>query len=237
MLTSFTTSLILVLPALAAARITHQSRALVNSTACAPVHLILARGTTEGYPGTLKTLAELITDANPGTDYESVIYPATDETSTNSYAEGLLAARNQFTAYAELCEDSKIVFLAYSQGAMVVGDMLAGGGGDTILGAGNGSLPISSKIGDRMTALVLYGDPRHIPNESFDVGNNNVTGKYPRTASQISVIENQYSSKIADYCNIGDPVCASGNNITAHGVYPQTWDTTAAAWVQTILDG
>lgn len=115
MLTSFTTSLILVLPALAAARITHQSRALVNSTACAPVHLILARGTTEGYPGTLKTLAELITDANPGTDYESVIYPATDETSTNSYAEGLLAARNQFTAYAELCEDSKIVFLAYSQ--------------------------------------------------------------------------------------------------------------------------
>lgn len=59
---------------------------------------------------------------------------------------------------------------------MVVGDMLAGGGGDTILGAGNGSLPISSKIGDRMTALVLYGDPRHIPNESFDVGNNNVTG-------------------------------------------------------------
>lgn len=59
---------------------------------------------------------------------------------------------------------------------MVVGDMLAGGGGDEILGAGNGSLPISSKVGDRMTALVLYGDPRHIPNESFDVGNNNVTG-------------------------------------------------------------
>ena len=59
---------------------------------------------------------------------------------------------------------------------MVVGDMLAGGGGDEILGAGNGSLPISSKVGACMTALVLYGDPRHIPNESFDVGNNKVTG-------------------------------------------------------------
>ncbi|KAF7935577.1 hypothetical protein EAE99_002557 [Botrytis elliptica] len=237
MLTPFASSLMLLLPALATARVAHQSRAPVNSTVCAPVHLIIARGTTESYPGTLESLAGLITDANPGTDYESVIYPATDETSTNSYAEGLVAAQDQFTAYAESCEDSKIIFLAYSQGAMVVGDMLAGGGGDEILGAGNGSLPINSKVGERMTALVLYGDPRHIPNESFDVGNNNVTGKYPRTASQISVFENQYASKIADYCNVDDPVCASGTNLTAHLVYPQNWDITAAAWVQTMLKG
>ncbi|KAF7927437.1 uncharacterized protein EAE97_010112 [Botrytis byssoidea] len=237
MLTPFTSSLILLPPALTTARVAHQSRALVNSTACAPVHLIIARGTTESYPGTMESLAGLITDANPRTDYESFIYPATDETSTNSYAEGLVAAKDQFTAYAELCEDSKNVFLAYSQGAMVVGDMLAGGGGDEIIGAGNGSLPINSKVGDRMTALVLYGDPRHIPNESFDVGNNNVTGKYPRTTSQISVIENQYASKIADYCNVDDPVCASGTNLTAHVVYPQDWNTTAVAWIQTMLEG
>ncbi|TEY36159.1 hypothetical protein BOTCAL_0564g00040 [Botryotinia calthae] len=229
MLTPFASSLMLLLPALATARVAHQSRALVNSTSCAPVHLVIARGSTESYPGSLESLAELITDANPGTDYESVIYPATDETSTNSYAEGLVAAKDQFTTYAELCEDSKTVFLAYSQGAMVVGDMLAGGGGDEILGAGNGTLPISSKVGDRMTALVLYGDPRHIPNESFDAGNNNVTG--------ISIIENQYASKIADYCNVEDPVCASGTNLTAHLVYPQNWDATAAAWVQTMLEG
>ncbi|TGO13287.1 hypothetical protein BTUL_0073g00570 [Botrytis tulipae] len=228
MLIPFASSLMLLLPALTIARVAHKSRALVNSTACTPIHLIIARGTTESYPGTMESLAGLITDANPGTDYESVIYPATDETSTNSYAEGLVAAKDQFTAYAESCEDSKIIFLAYSQ--LVEAEM-------KFLGAGNGSLPINSKVGDRMTALVLYGDPRHIPNESFDVGNNNVTGKYPRTASQISVIENQYASKIADYYNVDDPVCASGTNLTAHVVYPQDWDITAAAWVQTMLEG
>lgn len=115
MVTPFASSLMLLLPALTAARVAHQSRALINSTACAPVHLIIARGTTEGYPGTLESLAGLITDANPGTDYESVIYPATDETSTSSYAQGLVAAKEQFTAYAESCDDSKIIFLAYSQ--------------------------------------------------------------------------------------------------------------------------
>ena len=64
-----------------------------------------------------------------------------------------------------------------------------------------------------------------------------ISQKYLRTASQISVIESQSASKIADYCNVEDPVCASGTNLTAHLVYPQNWDTTAAAWVQTMLDG
>ncbi|TGO88209.1 hypothetical protein BPOR_0176g00040 [Botrytis porri] len=102
-----------------------------------------------------------------------------------------------------------------------------------------GHFPLISKVGDRMTALVLYGDPRHIPNESFDVRDNNVTGKYLRITSQISVIENQYASKIANCCNVEDPVCASGTNLAAHLVYPQNWDTTAAAaaWVQTMLEG
>ncbi|KAJ8068921.1 hypothetical protein OCU04_002602 [Sclerotinia nivalis] len=72
-------------------------------------------GTTENYPGTLKTLAELIIDANPGTNYESVIYPTTDEISTSSYAEGSFASKNQLAAYTVSCEDSKIVIFAYSQ--------------------------------------------------------------------------------------------------------------------------
>lgn len=88
---------------------------LVNSTACAPVHLLLARGTTETYPGSLETLAELVTAANPGADYENIIYPATQETDTDSYPIGRAASRAQVTAYVEKCPDAKIVILAYSQ--------------------------------------------------------------------------------------------------------------------------
>ncbi|KAF7959688.1 hypothetical protein EAE96_001302 [Botrytis aclada] len=183
----------LLLPALATARVAHQSRARVNSTA---------------------KLAELITDANPGTDYESVIYPATDETSTNSYVEGLVVAKDQFTAYAQSCEDSKIIFLAYSQGAMVVGDMLGFSMPEM------GCFPLIRKLGT-----------------SFDVGSNNATGvsnagrataQISNCFTQISVIENQHASKIAGYCNVEDPVCASGTQLTTHLVYPQNWDITAA---------
>lgn len=60
--------------------------------------------------------------------------------------------------------------------------------------------------------------------------------KYPRLEYQIQNMEQHYVHKIADYCNVEDPVCASGNNLTAHLVYPELWDTTAAAWVQSMLE-
>ncbi|KAL1616623.1 hypothetical protein SLS56_011344 [Neofusicoccum ribis] len=145
-----------------------------NATVCAPVHLLLARGTTEGYPGTLGSLADLVIDAVPGADYENIIYPATDETSTESYFEGRQAVAQQLSAYAGSCPESKIVFLAYSQ-------------------------------------------------------------KYPRTSTQSAILETLYSHKIHDYCNNGDPVCASGDNIQAHLEYPQNWDTDAAAWLKSMV--
>ncbi|KAH7176111.1 carbohydrate esterase family 5 protein [Dactylonectria macrodidyma] len=208
-----------------------------QTTACASTHLILARGTTEGYPGTLRSMAELIVSAVPGTTYEDVIYPATDETSTDSYHEGISNATIQLTAYANACPDAKIVLIGYSQGAMVIGDMLAGGGdGGNILG--NYTLPTidPETIGSRVTGLVMYGDPRHTPDQIYNVGNGtySVTGKYPRANYQVTTLEN-YASRYHDYCNAGDPVCASGDNIAAHLQYASIWDEAAAAWVKFIV--
>ncbi|KAJ5113785.1 hypothetical protein N7456_002319 [Penicillium angulare] len=211
---------------------------LVNSTACSNVHIMIARGTTESYPGSLETLAELISANNEQTTYENIIYPATDETSTNSYHVGKKAFDKQLTQFVELCGNtkSKLVVLAYSQGVMVVADTLAGGGGDAILG--NLTAPIDVDIGKHIDALVLYGDPRHAPYQPYDEGFNtsSVTGKYPRPKFQVEHLTKYYGHIIQDYCNVGDPVCASGDNITAHLVYPDIWDTTAASWVQEALD-
>ncbi|PYH91922.1 carbohydrate esterase family 5 protein [Aspergillus ellipticus CBS 707.79] len=194
-----------------AAAIQQRSDGLVNSTDCSDVHLIIGRGTTESYPGSLATLAELITEENPGTTYESIIYPATSETSTNSSHIGKVAARDQITSYVTKCPDAKTVLLSYSQFCSAV------------------------------TAIVFYGDPRHAPCQFYNKGRNqfdtfNVTGKYPRLDWQISHLTSNYGHRIADFCNVGDPVCASGDNLTAHLVYPTLWDTTAAAWVQDMLD-
>lgn len=86
-----------------------------NATACTPVHLFLARGTTEDYPGTLGSLADMVVDAVSGAEYENIIYPATDESSTSSYFEGRQAVAQQLNAYVAKCPLSKIALLGYSQ--------------------------------------------------------------------------------------------------------------------------
>ena len=48
-----------------------------RATACAPIHIIAARGSTEAAgPGAIGSLATLIQAAHPGTDLESISYPA-----------------------------------------------------------------------------------------------------------------------------------------------------------------
>lgn len=111
------TSLLLGSQIAAATLIQRETTQLVNSTACSNVHILIARGTTESYPGSLETLAELITVNNQDTTYENLVYPATDETTTNSYHVGKQAARKQLTSFVERCghTNSQLVVLAYSQ--------------------------------------------------------------------------------------------------------------------------
>lgn len=86
-----------------------------HGVACADVHMMLARGTTESYPGLLGTLTDKVLDAIPGSDYENIIYPATQEGSTPSYGEGIRNGTAQLKRYARACPESKIVLLGYSQ--------------------------------------------------------------------------------------------------------------------------
>ena len=104
------------------------------NTTCDPIHYIIARGTTEGYPGSLGSLVDVLLAKYPDSNYEDIVYPATQETATNSYWEGLVNGTQQIKSYADNCPDSKIVLMGYSQGALVVGDILAGGGNNSQLG-------------------------------------------------------------------------------------------------------
>lgn len=104
------------------------------NTTCDHIHYIIARGTTEGYPGSLGSLVDILLAKFPDSNYEDIIYPATQETSTDSYWEGLANGTQQIKTYADQCPNSKIVLMGYSQGALVVGDLLAGGGNNSELG-------------------------------------------------------------------------------------------------------
>ncbi|KAH8653681.1 Alpha/Beta hydrolase protein [Xylariales sp. PMI_506] len=206
----------------------------VQKRACADVHLMLARGTTESYPGLLGSVTDLVTAAIPNSDYEDIIYPATQEGATPSYEEGIANGTAQLAAYAVACPEAKIALLGYSQGAMVVSDMLAGSGDNGTLGDIYPAT-VNSTLGSRVSAVMLYGDPRHMPNQTYNTGDVAATGKYPRTEIQLATLA-QYADRMQDYCDTLDGVCdAKGTNLSAHLAYATIWDSTSSKWLETVL--
>lgn len=145
------------------------SAALENSTECVDVHFIIARGSTESYPGTPYPVFEAVAaNMTVTTNYESIIYPATNETSTDSYFVGVAAVGAQVNAYAEACPDAKLVLGSYSQGCLIIGDALAGGGGVEYLGNATAPL-ISEEVGKRGTSFCDLG--RHYINACANKAN------------------------------------------------------------------
>ncbi|KAL9119013.1 MAG: hypothetical protein Q9187_004433 [Circinaria calcarea] len=247
-----------------------------REAACTPIHIIAARGSTEAPgPGAIGSLATLIQAANPGTDLESITYPAllgkiewrprkivgSMLTRTNvvpydfSSSAGTAAVSSQLTAYVRRCPSSKVVLLGYSQGAHILLDSLCGGGGYP--GLGPATQPLPTAIGDHVTAVVQYGDPRFLFGQPYDAGTNkrtngvcpgsttfhqainmqshitNTSSLYPQIFPRRLPAQScaRYASKIRSWCDVGDPFCASGFDLAAHLDYDQEYDQAALAFV------
>ncbi|KAF2091203.1 carbohydrate esterase family 5 protein [Saccharata proteae CBS 121410] len=201
------------------------------TTTCASIHIFLARGTTQSYPGEMITLAELVIANNDDADYEDVEYPATWNYATST-KKGYTAMVAQMTSYIDACPDAKVVLLGYSQGAHITGDAMCGGGGD---GLGSATDPIDSSYMDHVSAVVWYGDPRNVINLSYDVGTDTTgNGSFPRTEAQLAVCAT-YADKIHSYCDTNDLFCASGVSAAVHEGYPDAYDDVAAEWVDSML--
>lgn len=117
----------------AASSITTHSQSHKKRVTCEDVHIFLARGWNEEYPGRQGVLVNAIC-AGQGTSscgYEDVIF---DDSPSSVYGtavyQGAVAGISQVTNYATDCPDAKIVLSGYSEGAHVLGDVLAGGGGE-----------------------------------------------------------------------------------------------------------
>lgn len=101
-----------------------------RQTPCTDVHIFLAKGWNEPYPGRQGKLAGAICYGLESCDYEDILfYNTPDADYCASVTEGNTNGVAQMTAYAERCPDSKLVLTGYSQGANVAGDILGGGGG------------------------------------------------------------------------------------------------------------
>ncbi|KAF9452243.1 carbohydrate esterase family 5 protein [Macrolepiota fuliginosa MF-IS2] len=202
---------------------------------CAAVHIIAARGSTEPPgPGAIGALVTQVQQQSSQTvSTAAVDYPATLTNYANSSAQGTSATKTMLTNQANACPNQKIVLVGYSQGAHIIGDAVAGGGG--VAGLGAATPPVSASIANRVNAILQLGDPRHVPGQSFDRGTSLRDGLFPRLPSQ------QYSStlqpRIESFCDFNDPFCDSGLDTEVHLTYLDRYQNQAAQFILQQIGG
>jgi len=204
--------------------------ATASTASCAAVHIIVARASTEAAgDGVIGALATLIQgDVNATVSQEAVVYPATLTNYASSVAKGDSAMAADVEKAVSSCPGEKIVLLGYSQGAQVVGDVLAGGGGGSL---GATSAPIPAADAAQVIAAIQFGDPRHQPNLSpIDLGTDpGAQGIFPVGNGQSRAA---FGAVLRSWCDTGDPFCAGGNNLNAHLQYTNKYDTAANTFVK-----
>jgi acetylxylan esterase len=83
---------------------------------CAPVHILVARGSAEQEgEGATGRLSTTLKRSIPGATSEAIKYPAKLSPYPQSEAQGVQACKDQMTAYAKRCPQSKLVLMGYSQ--------------------------------------------------------------------------------------------------------------------------
>lgn len=85
------------------------------SVGCKEVHLFLARGAGDPYPGTQGPLVPAVCGTLPSCDHEDILYVGTFDRVCNSVQVGVVNATNQITAYAARCPDAKLVLCGHSE--------------------------------------------------------------------------------------------------------------------------
>lgn len=232
---------------------------------CSSVHVFLAKGGNEPYPGRQGKLAGAICYGLPSCDYEDILYyNANGSDYCAGVSEGDRNGLAQLTAYADRCPDAKLVLSGYSQGANIVGDLLGG----VVSGEGrifdecdvdpSPALDPSTSPGDKrewyserpvvvrvanavaVAAILLFGDVRHVANQSYNVLAGSVYDSAGSTRFPDSTtLMGRWSGIMRSYCDGQDPICATSSGgpyvVANHLSYFDVYSDEAAEWVKTIL--
>lgn len=210
-------------------------------TPCQDVHIFLARGNNEPYPGRQGTLVAAICENVASCGYEDLIYSAlyTDLSCQTTY-DGTVAGHTQLTSYADRCPNSKLIVAGYSQGAQIALDILGGGGGVSFNGCvqpNTAALDRTTSPGNRLSAVLAIGNTRHTANQPYNFGNGSaIDGLFPKSGAQLSAIA-AYTDITHDWCVSTDPICAadsSFSNVSTHLGYYDVYAQEAAAWIRAV---
>jgi acetylxylan esterase len=84
-------------------------------------------------------------------------------------------------------------------------------------------------IGAHVVTVIQMGDPRHMPNKSFNRGTaQGTTGLFPRAANQSLDAD---AAIIQSCCDLGDPFCAGGANLAVRLNSTNRYNSAALSFV------
>ncbi|KAL1795604.1 hypothetical protein ACET3X_005828 [Alternaria dauci] len=231
---SFATAVLAALPLAAYAQGTTPPKV---AAACNDVAIFMARGNDAPYhdgrtsPFLDATCGKFQAQGN-SCDYMDIVFDATLGVEfCPTIQEGAVNGIRQITEYNAQCPDTLIVINGYSQGAMVSGALLSGGGDDACnVDPQTIGLDSTSQAGQAVKAAVLWGDVKHTTNQAYNVLDGADKQAWPRTGANLERL-NRYSAVLRSYCAAGDPVCAKGDDVAQHLNYFELYTEEASSWV------
>jgi acetylxylan esterase len=194
------------------------------------LYMIAARGTGEDAgPGSIGDVADNVADRVKGSEVVGLDYPAslTDPIYFESVEEGGEAMKKAVEDYHSACPDGKVAIFGYSQGAQITMDAFCGGSGG--LGGGGDLEPLASNVvNPNVVAIVLFGDPSHVANTTYDKGTSKNDGIFSRR--NITLCEN-LGPRLVSYCDTGDVFCDAGELDEVHGGYVERYGSDVVDFV------
>lgn len=217
-----------------AASVQVEPRQMVTQN-CADVHVFLAKGNNEPYPGRQGKLVEAICKGLNSCDYEDIQWRNMYEDEyCGAISEGTANGYAQILAYNKRCPKSKLVVSGFSQGAHAVGDIFGGGGGSFFNGCqskATPNVPFNTPAGQAIAAILTFGDVRHTANQPYNYLDGATNwGLFPRNSQQLANAVN-FAGVWRDYCAKGDPICAGGKITADHLNYFDLYSNEAAEFV------
>ncbi|KAF2171040.1 carbohydrate esterase family 5 protein [Zasmidium cellare ATCC 36951] len=159
--------------------------------------------------------------------YAAAIEPGVDLLNIGG---GVDKAQSIIKDYVGRCTNPRIVLLGFSTGAQVMTSTLIGG-------QLRGNLDAYKQY---ITAGALFGDPSFTANvEPLDAGNSTTSGASARSASDAAYYNQNYGSKLRNYCQAGDAACANGGlgdaAVAIHLAAIQTYQQDAINFLTSIV--
>lgn len=207
------------------------------TAACNDVAIFMARGNDAPYhDGRTSPFIDATCGkfkaAGYSCDYMDIVFDATlGVPYCPTIQEGAYNGVRQITEYNSQCPDTLIVINGYSQGAMVAGSLLSGGGADACdVDTRTTGLDSTSQAGKAVKAALVWGDVKHTANQPYNVLDGADKQVWPRTGSNLERL-NRYTDVLRSYCAAGDPVCAGGDVVAEHLNYFELYTDEASTWV------